>query len=291
MEPKVRSNRSEQEGYSPFPGRRRLDWTPAFTTVAILGLCFLFTVSPSGTDGQAIGGQFEQATGSGDAPQNDQRVSVIFTLIALVGATATRIIRNGIQSVHHIVSPDSSVADALTSRCWAGVVSPVGLSFFAVSLIETMTSYLDDAEAICGSQKDFNWNMAVGDREHYDKAAGIWLIHVLVCAIASGLLLYLRPQSWPGSRTSSRWLVLHYALLVGIVTAVLVAGPCVARTLLQSALSYSLFTLTGIWLLANWRCIFRQSLSDVDIQLPLYALSLYLVAWAPVQAYCQPNGC
>uniref|UniRef100_A0A8H7NHX9 Uncharacterized protein n=1 Tax=Bionectria ochroleuca TaxID=29856 RepID=A0A8H7NHX9_BIOOC len=291
MEPKISSNRSEQEGYSAFPGRRRLDWTPAFTTAAILGLCFLFTVSLSGTDEQAIGGQSEQATGDGDAPQNDRRVSVMFTLIALVGATATQIIRSGIQSVRHVVPPNSSVADALDSRCWAEVVSPVALSFYTASLVETMTSYLDDAEAICGSEKDFNSNLAVGDREHYDKAAGIWLIHFLVCAMASGLLLYLWPQAWSGSRTSSRWLGLHSASLVGTVTAVLVAGPCVARTLLQSALSNSLFTPTGIWLLANWRCVFQQSLDDAHIQLPLYALSLYLVAWAPVHAYCQLNGC
>ncbi|CAG9941647.1 unnamed protein product [Clonostachys rosea f. rosea IK726] len=253
MEPKISSNRSEQEGYSAFPGRRRLDWTPAFTTAAILGLCFLFTVSLSGTDEQAIGSQSEQATGDGDAPQNDRRVPVIFTFIALVGATATQIIRNGIQSLHHVVPPDSSVADALDSRCWAEIVSPVALSFYSASLIETMTSYLDDSEAICGSEKDFNSNLAVGDRQHYDKAAGIWLTHFLVCAMATGLLLYLWPQSWPGSRTSSRWLLLHSTSLVGTVTAVLVAGPCVARTLLQSALSYSLFTHTGIWLLVNWR--------------------------------------
>jgi hypothetical protein len=164
MEPKISSNRSEQEGYSAFPGRRRLDWTPAFTTAAILGLCFLFTVSLSGTDEQAIGGQSEQATGDGNAPQNDRRVPVIFTFIALVGATATQIIRNGIQSLHHVVPPDSSVADALDSRCWAEIVSPVALSFYSASLIETMTSYLDDAEAICGSRRisTRTWPWATG---------------------------------------------------------------------------------------------------------------------------------
>ncbi|CAH0003762.1 unnamed protein product [Clonostachys byssicola] len=290
MESKVSANRSKQNVCGAFPGRRRLDWTPAITTVAILGLCFLFSVSPSGNNEQAMNAQSEQVTGSGNA-QNDQRVPVIFTLIALVGATATRIIRSGIQSVHHIVPRDSSITDAHNSRFWAGVLSPVALSFYTVSLVETMTSYLDGVEAICGSEKDFKWNMAVGDWEHYDKAAGIWLIHFLVCAIASGLLLHLWPQSWPGTRTSSRWLVLHYASLVGTVTAVLVVGPCLARTFLQFALSCSLFTLTGIWLLANWRCVFQQSLNDVHIQLPLYALSLYLVGWAPVHAYCQTNGC
>ncbi|CAH0055186.1 unnamed protein product [Clonostachys solani] len=291
MESKVNGNRSGQEGYGAFPDQRRLDWTPAITTVAILGFCFMFTVAPSGTDEQAISDQSEQATASRDAPQNDQRVPVIFTLIALVGATAARIIRSGIQSVHHITPPDFSIANTLNSRCWAEVVSPVVLSFCTVSLVETMTSYLDDAEAICGSEKDFNWNLAMGDWEHYDKAAGIWLIHFLVCAIASGLLLYLWPRSWPGSRTSWRWLVLHSVSLAGTVRAVLMAGPCVARTSLQFTLSYSLFTLAGIWLVANWRCVFRQSLDDVHIQLPLYALSLYLVAWAPVHVYCQPNGC
>ncbi|CAH0026197.1 unnamed protein product [Clonostachys rhizophaga] len=189
MEPKVSVNRSGQEGYSAFPGRRRLDWTPAFTTVAIFGLFFLFTVSPSGTDELAINSQPEKATDSGDAPQKDQRVPVIFALIALLGATATRIICSGIQSVHYIVPPDSFISDALNSRCCAEVVSPVALSFCTVSLVETMTSYIDGAEAICGSEKDFNWNIATGDRDHYDKAAGIWLIHFLVCAIASGLLL------------------------------------------------------------------------------------------------------
>ncbi|VUC27047.1 unnamed protein product [Clonostachys rosea] len=288
MEPKVRANLTEQEGYSAFPGPRRLDWTPAITTVAILALCFQFTITPSAT-GEHIGnGERECSPSNGDTPENDQRIPLIFTLIALLGGTATQIIRDGIQSVHHIAPPGSPIAGALISRCWAEVISPAALSFYTVALVETMTAYLDDAEAICGCGKDFNMNMALED---YDKAAGIWLIHLLVCAIASSLLLYLWPQTWPGSDTGWRWLTLYFVSLVGTVTVILRAGPCVARTFLQSALFYSLFTFIGIWFLANSQRLFRQSLDNVHIQLPLYLLSLCLVAWAPVQAYCQPWGC
>lgn len=281
--------------FIPFPhaqGRprlwyRRVDWTQVLVTTTIAAIFVALTIYTTKPDSQQDGS--EPAEESRPAVDVTTITYFFFSVMAFVVFTASRMIHIGARNLCRVAPPHSAISRVLRESFWAELVSPVALGLYSVALLHTLISYIDGPDVACGPERDMMWHLSIGDQGHRSQGMGIWLVHVLISAIISGVVCQI--LWWPGLRSSWCWMGLCGASILIFGTAALVARPCVARPALWSVLHFTLLASAAVWAFSSRKLLFSPRLDDAHFEVLWYGLAIYAVARAPVVNYCQVEGC